>query len=217
MKVGYQGVKNSYSESLFNKFKNNYNLESFISISYKKFENIFSDIDKGKIDFGLIPIENRIGGSLHCNYDNLMKYNLSIILDLYYPINHCLIGLNDSKLEEIKFCYSHYQALAQCNNYLKNINIQGQEYFDTAGSAKLILEKKDKYISIIANKEVAKSHNLKILDENIQDIKKNFTRFILVTKNKSIPINLGYKNKKHSIVFSLRDKIGSLSNILKIF
>ena len=66
-------------------------------------------------------------------------------------------------------------------------------------------------------KKWLKSNDLKILENNIQDVKKNYTRFVIVTKNKKIPINLGYKNKKYSIVFSLMDKIGSLSNILKIF
>ena len=201
--IGYQGIKGSYSESLII----DYNLGT--GFSCKNFEDIFWNLKNDKITYGLIPIENNLGGSLHVNYDLLLEHKFKIIKEYNYPINHCLICNSETNLEDIKLIRSHPQALAQCSNILKEIKIDYKEYYDTAGSVKLLKNG----IAGIASERAAKIYNIKVIKKDIQNNKFNMTRFLLISKNDN---NMNNGNKI-SIAVCLHNQNGILAKTLSIF
>ena len=104
-------------------------LKSSKPISFEKFEDVFINLKNKVIDYGLIPIENNLGGSLHVNYDLLLKYDFKIIEEYNYPINHCLICLPKSNIKNINTVTSHYQVLYQCANFIKNNKYESLENY----------------------------------------------------------------------------------------
>ncbi|VVU94284.1 Aminotransferase class I and II [seawater metagenome] len=213
MKIGYQGIPGSYSEQALQEYLG----DSYEFTPIKDFETVFDKITNYEIDMALIPIENSIGGSLHVNYDLLIKHNFFIVGEYNLPINHCLIANHGENLEDIKFITSHPQALIQCNQFIEKNNLKSQDFFDTAGSVKFINENKAKNVAAIASKEAAKIYNMKILQENIQDTNINYTRFILLSKTKQIKELDKFIKNKISIAFALKDNPGALANALTLF
>ena len=134
----------------------------------------------------------------------------------FFPINHNLIGIKGSKLKEIKNVYSHAQALSQSSKFIKKNNLLANVRADTAGSAKYIYEENDKSKGAIASKLSAKIYNLEILEENVQDDKDNFTRFLIMGKEITQP---EIDNNKYitSFLFKLRDKPAALYSALSGF
>jgi len=212
MKLGYQGIPGCYSEEVIVKFiGNQYETESL-----SDFESVFKKVTNNQIDYAVIPIENSLGGSLHINYDLLIKYNLKIVAEYNLPINHCLLCHPDSDIDQIKYITSHPQALIQCSEFIEDNNLSSQDFFDTAGAARFIKDNCKLNIAAIASKRSAEIYNLKILKENIQNKSINYTRFLLLSKgNKSIVSN--YISSKTSISFSLNNDPGALASVLSIF
>ena len=175
--VGYQGEVGSYSEGAIYKYLGN----DIQAISCKKFEDVFKSILDGKVDYGLLPIENSLGGSIHANYDLMLKYsNLHILGEYNHRIVHNLIVYPGTKLEDIELVISHWQALSQCEDYLNNKNLNFESRYDTAGSCKYIKENEIKNMAAIASNRAALEYGLEILDTSIEDNKNNYTRFLLI-------------------------------------
>lgn len=186
----------------------------------KKFEEIFLMIKNKKADFGVIPIENSIAGSIYENYDLLMKYNTNIVGELYLKIAHNLLGIklnNLTKLQRLKIIkkvFSHYKALEQCNKFFKKYNwIEKIIFDDTAGSAKFVSASQNPSYGAIASRQAAKIYNLDIILKNIEDNKSNYTRFLIITNKKIKIIN----PNKCSLAFYLRHKPGTLYKALAFF
>lgn len=212
MIIGYQGIPGSYSEEVITKhLGSNYETDPM-----SDFENVFQKVSDNKIDYAMIPIENSLGGSLHINYDLLLKYDLKIIAEYNLPINHCLLIHPESNFEDIKYITSHPQALVQCTEFIEKNNLQSQDFFDTAGSAKFINDNHKKNIAAIASKRAAEIYGLKIVAENIQNKSINYTRFLLLSKGDKTIVN-NYVATKTSIAFSLDNSPGALANALSLF
>ena len=210
MKIVYQGISGSYSESCAKKMYPNIETESC-----KTFDECF---EKASIDSNtkaIIPESNKTTGNIGVEY-LIFKYRLNIYEEYFFPINHNLIGIKGSKLSKIKDVYSHAQALSQASQFIKKNNLIGNVRADTAGSAKYIATKKDKTKGAIASSLSAKIYNLQILSENIQDDKDNFTRFLIMGKEIIQPEK---DNKKYitSFLFKLRDKPAALYSALSGF
>jgi len=210
MKIVYQGISGSYSESCAKKMYPNIETESC-----KTFDECF---EKASIDSNIkaiIPESNKTTGNIGVEY-LIFKYRLNIYEEYFFPINHNLIGIKGSKLSEIKDVYSHAQALSQASQFIKKNDLIGNVRADTAGSAKYIATKKDKTKGAIASSLSAKIYNLQILSENIQDDKDNFTRFLIMGKEIIQPEK---DNKKYitSFLFKLRDKPAALYSALSGF
>jgi aspartate/methionine/tyrosine aminotransferase/prephenate dehydratase/prephenate dehydrogenase len=212
MKVGYQGIRGSYSEeALIQLVDDDCNL-----IPIKDFDLLFNSLNNNNIDFAFIPMENSIGNSLYMNYDYLIKYNLIINAEYNLPINHCLITNKDCTLENLEFITSDPQAVIQCSNFIENSQMKSQDFFDTAGAVKFIKENKSKNVAAIASKKSAEIYDMKILKENIQDKNINFTRFLLLSKNKNNFLG-NFITNKISVAFSLKDNNYTLADALKLF
>jgi prephenate dehydratase len=142
-----------------------------------------------------------------------LAYPLNIFAEVILKVSHCLMALPGEKLADITTIYSHPQALAQCAEFLSKLNVEILSSYDTAGSAKMIKEKKLKNCAAIASKKAADIYGLEILAPEIETNINNYTRFVAISKQKAKP---GQKNKT-SLVFAAEHKPGSLYKILGIF
>ena len=155
MIIGYQGIPGSYSEEVIIKnLGSNYKTDPM-----SNFEDVFQKVADLNIDYAMIPIENSLGGSLHVNYDLLLKYDLKIIAEYNLPINHCLLVHPDSNLDNLEYITSHPQALVQCTDFIDKNNLKSQDFFDTAGSARFIRDNCKKNIGAIASKRSAEIYS----------------------------------------------------------
>ncbi|MCL2687483.1 MAG: prephenate dehydratase [Methanobrevibacter sp.] len=187
-------------------------------VSYCSIPSVMKSVVDGTCFKGIVPIENSVEGPVGITLDFLAnQIDLNIEKEIIIPINHNLLIDKESNKEnisvkDVKEVYSHSQALAQCQNYLEIHNIKTHFTLSTAAAAKSI--KGVKKIGAIGTLKAAEIYGLDVLDRNIQDIKNNETRFVILSKNKSKITN----NDKTSILFSLfEDNPGGLHDILGIF
>ncbi len=210
MKIVYQGISGSYSESCAKKLYPNSE-----TIPCKTFDECFEKASLDNEIRAIIPESNKTTGNIGVEY-LIFKYRLNIYEEFFFPINHNLIGIKNSKLEDIKNVYSHAQALSQASQFLKDNKLNGNVRADTAGSAKYISKQGDKSKAAIASKLSAEIYNLEIISENIQDDKYNFTRFLIMGKEIIQP-----ENNKHkyitSFLFKLKSKPAALYSALSGF
>ena len=210
MKIAYQGVAGSYSESCA---KEKY--PDCETIPCKTFDECFEKANNDNLVKAIIPESNKTTGNIGVEY-LIFKYRLNIFAEHFFPINHNLLGIPGSKLSDIKDVYSHAQALSQSSIFIKKNKLNENVRADTAGSAKYISEAKDKSKGAISSKLSADIYNLQILDSNIQDEKENVTRFLIMQKDIFQP---ELQNKKYitSLLFKLKSKAGALYSALGSF
>ena len=210
MKIAYQGVAGSYSESCA---KEKY--PDCETIPCKTFDECFEKANNDSLVKAIIPESNKTTGNIGVEY-LIFKYRLNIFAEHFFPINHNLLGLPGSKLSDIKDVYSHAQALSQSSIFIKKNKFNENVRADTAGSAKYISEAKDKSKGAISSKLSADIYNLQILDSNIQDEKENVTRFLIMQKDIFQP---ELQNEKYitSLLFKLKSKAGALYSALGSF
>ena len=174
MKIAYQGIPGSYSESCAKKM-----YPDCETISCKTFDECFEKSSENSEIKAIIPESNKTTGNIGVEY-LIFKYRLNIYEEHFFPIKHNLLGIKGSKINEIKNVYSHAQALSQSSNFIRKYNLNENVRADTAGSAKYISENKDKTKSAIASLLSAEIYNLEVLQKNIQDDENNVTRFLLM-------------------------------------
>lgn len=207
MIIGTLGPEGSYSEKAARQWDDKADL--------KFYDDIFDTVDaimRKEVDCSIVPIENSLEGSITLTLDLLMEHQLKITGEVIVRIKHCL--LSKGKIEDIKVIMSHPQGLSQCRKFIKN-NFKGIEIrsdLSTSHAAKLASESKE--IAAIASGESARMYGLKILDENIQDVKENFTRFIVI--GKTTPA-LTSNDKTSIIVYLEKNRPGALYEILGEF
>ena len=210
MKIAYQGIAGSYSESCA---KENYpNCET---IPCKTFDECFEKANNDNSIKTIIPESNKTTGNIGVEY-LIFKYRLNIYAEHFFSIKHNLLALQDAKLTDIKEVHSHAQALSQCSEFIKKNNFVENVRADTAGSAKYISEKKDLSKAAIASNLSANIYNLQILKKNIQDDKDNVTRFLIMGKDVYQP---ELKKEKYitSFLFKLKSKPAALYSALSGF
>lgn len=207
MKVAFQGEKGAYSEkAAFGFFGKDIQLRPFAS-----FKQVFECVEAGRCDSAIVPIENSLAGSVYENYDWLMRYNLSIVGEIYVRIVHCLMVKPGVALADIRQVYSHPQALHQCRDFLDDWRgVEIIPAYDTAGSAKIIAENGANDCAAIASEQAATDYGLEILKKGIESNHQNYTRFLVLRKEPSAPEQGG----KTSIVFSFKDIPGALYKAL---
>ena len=210
MKIAYQGVAGSYSESCAKKM-----YPGCETIPCKTFDECFERSSKDSSVKSLIPESNKTTGNIGVEY-LIFKYRLNIYAEHFFPINHNLLGIKGSNLSEIKDVYSHAQALSQSSAFIKKNKLIENVRADTAGSAKYVSEANDKTKAAIASSLSAEIYGLKILQENVQDDKDNVTRFLLLGKDIFQP---DFNNESYitSILFKLKSKPAALYSALSGF
>ncbi len=206
--IAFQGVHGAYSQIAASKWDS-----SLVSLPCESFVEIFDGIQKEIYDYGIVPIENNLGGVVGgINALLLCHDQIKIIGSLNLPIEHCLLCPEGTNYRDIKCVYSHYQALAQCSNFISELNLASHRYFDTAGAAKMLSEKNLDSAAAIASGLAGEYYGLQVVKKNIENIPHNRTRFIVIGKN---------KKSDHpnccSIVFSCKHSVGALGDLIKIF
>lgn len=210
MKVAFQGERGSYSEEAGRRFFSN----DFEPMPLSSFAAVYEAVETGKVDRGIIPIENSLVGSIHQNYDLLLKHHLKIVGEQNLRIEHNLIAHPGSKLEGLSEIRSHPVALGQCADFLdKHQALSQQVAYDTAGAVKQIKESDLKQAGAIAGRYAAELYEMEILAESIQDEPDNYTRFLILAKDVA-PYS---ENAKTSIVFALKNLPGVLFKALSVF
>ena len=208
--VAFQGERGAYSEIAARTFFGN---EIHLSPS-QTFDLVFRKVEKGVADFGVIPIENSLAGSIHQNYDLLLKHRLHIVGELNVRIVHNLIAHAGITLSRVRRVFSHPQALMQCqNNVGKLKRVEIVPTYDTAGSVKKIMEEKILDGAAIASELAARIYGMKILRRQLQDNSENFTRFLILSRTAQPPPNAN----KTSVVYSVKNVPGALFRSLGVF
>ena len=210
MKIAYQGIPGSYSESCAKQM-----YPECETISCKTFDECFEKAKQDNSIRSIIPESNKTTGNIGVEY-LIFKYRLNIYAEHFFPIKHNLLGIKGSNLGSIKDVYSHAQALSQSSNFIKKNNLIENVRADTAGSAKYISDTNDKTKAAIASKLSAEIYNLEILKEDIQDEKNNVTRFLLMGKEIYQP-ELKDENYITSFLFKLKSKPAALYSALSGF
>lgn len=209
-RVAFQGEHGAYSEIAAHTFFGN-KIELLAS---ETFDLVFKKVEAGVANFGVIPIENSLAGSIHQNYDLLLKHRLRIIGELNLRISHNLIANRNASLSGIRRVFSHPQALMQCQNNMARLKgVEIIPTYDTAGSVKKIKEEKILDGAAIASELAARIYGMKILKQRIQDNPENFTRFLVLARSTRPPENAN----KTSIVYSVKDLPGALFRSLSVF
>ncbi len=209
-KVVYSGVPGSFSHKACLQFFG----ESASIRNCQSFREVFDVVDGDEAALGIVPVENSLTGSIHENYDLLLEYDVRIIGEVTLRIKHNLIGVEGASLEGIKRVYSHPQGLQQCREFLE----QHPEWDlvaskDTASCVQRIGEMNEPSEAAIAGDEAARIFHMKVLKEGIETNPRNFTRFVVLSKNE---FSAGSRNKS-SLIYSVSDTPGALFETLKIF
>lgn len=215
-KVGYFGIKGSYSYSAAHEYFG----DEVEYVATKKFAEVFNLVKTAQVDYGVIPIENSLAGSVYENYDLLKNQNLKIVGEHYLKIDHCLLGLKSQgvseseQLKKITKVYAHPQALAQCAKLFEKYSwLEKESYGDNASAAEYVSQRGNVNLAAIASEEAAKIYNLDVILRKIADNDFNITRFFVLSNNEVVIEDAN----KCSIVFTLPHTPGSLYGALRIF
>ncbi|BCJ95736.1 chorismate mutase [Anaerocolumna cellulosilytica] len=206
-KVVCFGVKGSYTEQA---------MEEYFGTDIKRvyaptFKQVMEDIKDGHVDYGVLPIENTSTGGITDIYDLLVEFDNIIIGEHVVKVDHALLGLPGSSLDNIRTVYSHTQGLLQCSKFiLSREGLKSVECISTADSAKKVLEEQDITQGAIASKKAANVYGLSVLQEKLNHEENNSTRFIVIARDKRYLKN----SNKISICFELPHESGSLYNML---
>jgi chorismate mutase/prephenate dehydratase len=209
IEIAFQGQDGAYSqEAAFDFFGN-----SVLTRPCETLDEVFKLVQEGAVPHGIVPVENSQEGSISRSYDLLLDADVMVCGETQIRVSHCLIANRGVSPSSIKRIYSHPQALAQCQTYLRHLRYEIIPAYDTAGSVKMIKEKKIMDGAAVAGARSAQIYDMKILDREIEDNPRNTTRFFVLSRGDAPPSG----DDKTSIVFLLKHKPGTLYQALGEF
>ena len=212
VRVGFQGERGAFSEMAAAKMVK----APRELVPLPNFPALFRALANRKIDYAAVPIENTLAGSIHENYDLLLKHRLPIIAETSVRIVHNLIAPPGTSLRAVRTVYSLPIAHQQCTRFLtRHRSWEAVPYYDTAGSVKMLMEKRLSNAAAIASKVSAEIYGGRILAADIGDDKENYTRFVLLARR--APKRPPVTDTKTSIVFVTRNIPGALFRCLSVF
>ena len=207
--VACQGVEGAYSQRACEKLFKLPNILYFSS-----FNAVFSAIESGLCDYGVIPVENSTAGSVNAVYDLMMRYNFRIVRSVRLKVDHNLLVKPGTKLADIREIYSHEQAISQCASFLQGLeHVKVIPCANTAVAAKLVSESEEKGAAALSSRACAKLYGLDCLAEAVQDKGNNHTRFICISRKLEIYPGAD----RSSLMMVLPHTPGSLYKVLSRF
>eukprot|EP01018_Ginkgo_biloba_P008560 Gb_00108 [translate_table: standard] len=212
LRVAYQGVPGAYSEAAASKA-----YPDCEAIPCDQFEAAFQAVELWVADRAVLPVENSLGGSIHRNYDLLLRHRLHIVGEVQFPVHHCLMALPGTRKEDLRRVISHPQALSQCEHTLSKLGLKvtREAVDDTAGAAQYVADNYIRDTAAIASAKAADIYGLNIIADGIQDDTSNVTRFVMLAREPIIPrIDRPFKT---SIVFAHDEGTGTLFKLLSAF
>lgn len=178
------------------------------------FETAFAALEKGNVDYALVPLENTLAGSIHRTYDLLLDSKFHIVGEVIIPVVHNLIGYPGATLGNVKVVQSHPVALFQCLHFFeKHPSVQRKTAEDTAGSVREVMERGDPTVAAIAGRRAAELYGGSILLEHLEDDPENYTRFVLLSPSPNQPAGAN----KLSLAVKVKHQPGALHSALGIF
>ncbi len=205
MQVAFQGERGAYSEEaavrLFGDVE---------AVPCPVLADVFHAVTSRRVDRGVVPVENSLAGSINETYDLLLTNDLVIAGELDLRVSHCLMALPGQSLKRITRVYSHPQALAQCDRYLRDLGVEVIPHYDTAGSAMMIQAKQLTGAAAVAGRRAAEIYDLEILAEGIETNPNNYTRFLTIDRSPAPRA----ERSKTSIVFVVDNRPGTLYRAL---
>lgn len=205
--VAFQGEHGAYGEVASRRL-----VPGGAYIPCMEFVDVFTGVEQGYYDLGVVPVENSLEGAVTQVNDLLTTTRLNVINEVKVPVNHCLLAPQETSLGEVRVVYSHPQALAQCNRFLLNNKIEPRPYYDTAGAAKMLARENPRASAAIASALCAELYDLEILSKGIEDGAANHTRFLLLSREAFT----GHGGKT-SIIFATAHEAGQLFRVLRLF
>tara|TARA_B100000575_G_scaffold79593_1_gene62349 strand:- start:729 stop:1592 length:864 start_codon:yes stop_codon:yes gene_type:complete len=206
--IAFQGVPGAYSEmACLSNFKN------MKTLPCPSFEEMISSVQENRAKLAMVPVENSTAGRVADIHHLLPESGLYIIGEIFFRVNHTLLGVKGAKHSDLEEVRSHAQGLAQCRENINKMKLLPIIHPDTAGAAKEVSELKDKRIAAIASKLAAEKYDLQIFKENFEDKNHNTTRFLIMSKTYTMP---EVTNDKYitTLVFSTRSVPAALYKAL---
>jgi len=207
--VAFQGVAGAYSEEAICQFFG----PTVQRVPCRTLEETFLAVESGVAEYGMLPVENAIGGSVTRAYELLMERDLRVYAEAILRVRHMLLALPGVALDELKRVRSHPQALAQCQRYLARHGLEAEAAFDTAGSARDLAIHPQAGVGIIASALAADLYGLEILDRDIEDFAFNYTRFFVL----ALTSPSRAQRNKTSVLFTTPHQPGALYECLGEF
>ena len=204
--IAFQGEHGAYSEQAVHQ---HFGSEQ-ASLPCRSFLEIFIALQDGRATHGMLPVENSLAGTVIPAYDLLVDHDLHVQAEVIVKVEHCLMAPAGTKLQDIKRVKSHYQALSQCEQTLRRMNLKAIDHYDTAGAARDLATNPEADTAVIASELAAQTYGLAILVRNLEDLDFNYTRFFVLGTTpppRQDP-------SKTSIIFTTRHKPGALYEVL---
>jgi chorismate mutase/prephenate dehydratase len=208
-RVAFQGEIGAYSEEAIYQFFGN----AVDTVPCKTLTDVFMAVEKRQVDWGVVPVENSLEGSIVRTYDLFLTSPLKICGETILRVVHCLIANPGIALPAVKTVYSHPQALGQSREFLEAHAFELMATYDTAGSVKMIKEKRLLDAAAIASERAANVYGMTILAKSIETNHNNYTRFFVLGDTDAAATG----RDKTSLVFSTKHEPGALFHALQIF
>jgi len=211
VRVAIQGIAASFHEAAAHAHFG----ETVETVECLTFHRLCESLKNDEAQYGVMAIENSIAGSILPNYFLLQQYHFSIVGEIYLPIHLHLMALEGVTLGDIRCIESHPMAIRQCSDFLQQLghDVVIRESDDTALSARKIKEQNLRDVAAIANERASEIFGLHILEKRIETNKKNFTRFLILTRT---PASVEGSDKA-SLSFEVANQVGSLADVLLAF
>ena len=211
MRVAYQGEPGAYSEIAAERAGE--------PAARRSFESVFEAVVEGSAELGALPLENSLGGSVHRNYDLLLRYPVSIVGETVVAIDHCVLGVERATVAAARRVLSHPQALAQCEVWFaRHPHLEPVAAYDTAGAARQVAAEGDPEALAVASRRAAEVYGLAVLETGVASLPHNQTRFAYVAARERpappLPTSAPYKV---SIAFTVPHARGALFRALAAF
>jgi len=208
-RVAFQGVAGAYSEEAIRQFFG----PEVESVPCRTLAEIFFAVGSLDTDYGMLPVENAVAGSVNQSYELLMEHDLRIYAEVILRVQHMLLALPGTHLSDLRRVRSHPQALAQCQRYLGRHGLEPEPAFDTAGSARDLAANPEPDVAVIASELAAELYELEILERDIEDFPFNYTRFCVLSTEDAPRA----QRNKTSLVFTTPHQPGALYECLGEF
>ncbi|MEO8377177.1 MAG: prephenate dehydratase [Candidatus Sumerlaeota bacterium] len=207
LRIGFMGPRDTYSHlAAIREFGS-----SVEFIPFKLIRDVFTAVENGEVDYGIVPIENSNGGTVHLTLDAFIEHPCRVCSEVLLPIHLSILG--NCEVSAIRKIYSHPQPFLQCDRWLK-ANLPNAARMEVDSTTQGMIEaKKDPFGAAIGNEFAADEYGLRVLAKNVEDSDENTTRFLVISKTDAHPSG----DDKTSIMFSVADRPGALLRVLKPF
>jgi prephenate dehydratase len=213
-RVAFQGEPGAYSDEAAHSWFG----DAVETVACREFRDVTRAVTAGEVEFGVLPVENTLAGSVGPALDALLETDFAIVGEVVRPIRHCLLALPGAKAEGLKKVMSHPVALVQCIRFFEeHPDVEAVAVHDTAGAARLVSESKDKTVGALASEAAGKRYGLEVLARDLQDRSDNSTRFYVVAPQGSAGVVPKLASPKSLVVFETGDRPGALVEVLTAF